>query len=401
MEYTTPVSIEETTQLSYYASCEGKNDSECLSGYYIINRQGQEDRWEYPVNVYDGSNCIGGYVFASGTVISADTLPLSRKGYVLEGYYTDEALTQPVEAALSEETSVYAKFTPEAYHVVFRDVDGNILSTQTVDYLQVAQEPEMPDVPENFVFAGWDTDAIYCVTEDVVVTSRIVEADQFATIRLNQVAYTMMEGYSHSLTATITGAEGYDVHWSSSNKAIATVDNSGKIRALTDGVVVITASVPALGISSPCYVTILENPDESVSLMENSMYTSRDGFITGISPEANTVQSVLAQLASVDVVFYNGEKELGLQDSVCTGSVVRLYAADGSLLDEKILVVRGDVDGDGLAGVADASHITRSLLGKEALEGAFLKAADANADGAVNNRDASLILRYLVNKDSI
>ena len=401
VEYTAPIAIAETCRISYYAVCAGKNDSQCLSSYYIINRKGEENCWEYPVYVYDGEECMGVYLCEAGTVLTADTLPLYRSGYVLEGYYRDEALTQQMSAELTGEARVYAKFRPEEYSVEFRDVDGNLLSTQRVAYLQEAPSPEVTEAPEGYVFAGWDTDAFYCVTEDVVATTRIVEADLFASIRLDRASYTMMEGYSHSLTATVTGAEGYDVHWSSSDTSIATVNRDGRITALTDGVAVITASVPALGISSPCYVTILENPDQSVALPENSPYTTADGYICGISPMENTVETVLGRLASADVVFYRGETELGLQDKVGTGTVVRLYGEDGSLLDEKTLVVRGDVDGDGLAGVADASHITRALLGKESLEGEALLAADANADGAVNNRDASLILRYLVSKDSI
>lgn len=401
VKYTEPVLIEETAQISYYAACAGKNDSECRNGYYIINRAGEEASWEYPVYVYDGADCIGVYVQTAGTVIDADTLPLTREGYVLEGYYADAELTQPVEQGLTDEVDVFAKFTPKTYTVIFRDVNGTVLSTQTVAYLQAAEAPEETEVPDGFVFAGWDTDAFYCVTEDLIVTTRIVEEELFASIRLNRLSYTMMEGYSYSLAASVTGAEGYDIHWSSSDSNIAVVDSNGKITALGDGVAVIMASVPALGISAPCYVTILENPDRSVALLENSHYIAEDGFITGISPDSNTVETVLAQFASVDVQFCHGDKVLGLQDVVCTGTVVRLYGADGSLLDEKTLVVRGDVDGDGLAGVADTSHITRALLGKEALEGAYLMAADVNGDGAVNNRDASLILRYLVNKDSI
>ncbi|MBP3412135.1 MAG: InlB B-repeat-containing protein [Oscillospiraceae bacterium] len=403
VQYTSPITIEKTASLSYYATVEGKNDSPCVTGCYIINRPGEEALWQYPVHVYDGQERIAVYVRQAGSLLTPQTLPVLRKGYVLEGYYTDQALTQKAEDGLQGETTVYAKLMPEEYEVVFRDVNGKLLSTQSVPYLQAAQEPETEviEVPESYVFAGWDTDAFYCVTEDVAVTTRIVKPEQFAAIRLDREFYTMMEGYSHSLSATITGAEGYDVHWSSSDTTVAAVNDSGRITALRDGVVVIMASVPALGLCAPCYVNVLENPDQSIALPENSTYTKDSDYIYGIRPGENCVQTVLDGLASVGVVFYQGEQELGMEDRVCTGTVVRLYDRDGSLLDEKILVVRGDVDGDGLAGVADASHITRALLGKELLEGAYAMAADANADGAMNNRDASLILRYLVNKDSI
>ncbi len=402
IEYTDPVVIDETAEISCYATSLGRNDSAVLTNYYVINKAGDNDNWKYPVRVYDSEELIGVYLLPAGTPVNADSIRIERTGYILEGFCSDaDLLTFTDDSTLNAAMDVYAKFTPEQYTVNFKDADGEIINSLAIDYLGTATPPDVVEIPEGFIFVGWDTDDYYCVTQDIDVHAMIAEEKAYAKISLNRNTYTIMEGYSYSLTATVQGADGMEVFWQSNDESIATVDENGRVTALEDGVVAITATIPEKGIYDTCYIKVTENPAMSVKLIEQSKYTAADDYIVGISPSDNYVETVRAQIEAQKIKFLLNETELLDDDIVVSGTIVRLYDSDGNVLDEKTLVVSGDVDGDGYAGLSDASRIMRSLINKENLEGCYLLAADVNGDGDVNNRDASVVMRYNVNKETI
>ncbi|MCR5781172.1 MAG: InlB B-repeat-containing protein [Clostridia bacterium] len=400
-EYKAPVSISATSEVSYYATSLGKNDSEVATGYYVINRAEDEANWKYPVSVFDGDERIGVYLLPAGSAVSSGTIHIDRSGYTFGGFFSDRELKKPVNGALTSSATVYAKFVPVQYTVTFKDADGNIIETQNVDYLEAAVPPDEISVPSGYIFAGWDNNDFYCVTQDLEVSAVIADEKTYAKITLDRNTYTMMEGYSHTLTATVQGAEGMEVFWQSDDETVATVDAYGRVTALSEGIAVITATILEKGIADNCYITVTANPEMSVKLNEGSKYASVDGYIIGVSPSDNSVASVRAQIETQDVRFILNGQELSDGDIVTTGTKVILYNGEGNILDEKIIVVAGDVDGDGYAGISDASRIARSIIGREALDGCYLRAADVNGDESINNRDVSLVMRYNVNKESI
>ena len=80
----------------------------------------------------------------------------------------------------------------------------------------------------------------------------------------------MQKGESATLTATVDPAE-TTVKWSSSNEKVATVDQNGKITALSSGTAVITAELPD-GTKATCTVTVYLlgdlNNDGSVTITD-------------------------------------------------------------------------------------------------------------------------------------
>ena len=87
-------------------------------------------------------------------------------------------------------------------------------------------------------------------------------------------------------------------------------------------------------------------------------------------------------------------------DLVGTGTKVILND-NGEQTDEALIVMTGDMNGDGLINNRDVSLISRYLVSKETADICQLCAMDANGDGYVNNRDASMLSRYLVGKENI
>jgi hypothetical protein len=77
-------------------------------------------------------------------------------------------------------------------------------------------------------------------------------------VSLDQTALTLPVGSSFRLTATVTPAEATNqsLRWSTDNQAVATVDDTGQVRAVAPGQVQITVTTVDGGFSATCLVTV-------------------------------------------------------------------------------------------------------------------------------------------------
>ena len=374
-----------------------------MNEYYAINRPGNESDWMIPVTICRGDDIVGIYLIEYGSKINENSLYFDEYGYNFIGFSLNKELTDiiPDDYEITEGTTLYVASEPEQYTVIFKDYNGNVIDTQVVAYMESAVEPEVTVEEEGMVFAGWNTDDFLCVTEDTEVYAVIMDLDDVLGIKLSRDTYSMIEGYSYTLNATINGKTDAELFWSSSDESIATVDENGKVTALSDGFVVITASLLGTDVSESCYITIGKNPDTSITVDDDSAYFEYNGYICGISPSANTAETVISELNGYNIKLYKDNIELAADDLVSTGTVAKLFDEGNTEVDSVILVVIGDVDGDGYTNNPDAAHISSYLVGNETLEDCYLIAADVNADGQINNKDASMIMRYQVNKERI
>ena len=98
--------------------------------------------------------------YLSDAVAPADP---TRTGYTFKGW--DKAFT-----AISADLEVTAQYTINKYAVVFKDYDGTILSEQEVEYLSAALAPANP-TRTGYTFKGWDK-AFDAVSADIEVTAQ-------------------------------------------------------------------------------------------------------------------------------------------------------------------------------------------------------------------------------------
>ncbi|MBR4875055.1 MAG: chitobiase/beta-hexosaminidase C-terminal domain-containing protein, partial [Clostridia bacterium] len=59
---------------------------------------------------------------------------------------------------VTEDLIVTAQWSPITHAVTFMDLSGEVLDVQTVEYGAAAQLPELTDLPEGMIFAGWSQD---------------------------------------------------------------------------------------------------------------------------------------------------------------------------------------------------------------------------------------------------
>ena len=141
-----------------------------------------------------------------------------------------------------------------------------------------------------------DSDAECFISDDASYDVGLVEGkakliDRVAAtgVTLNKDELSLTEGESETLTATIepNGATDKRVIWSSSAEGVATVDNNGKVTAVSEGTVTITAKTRDGGFTATCAVTVKpikddDNDDEDdVPVVEtvnmNRLYNPNSG----------------------------------------------------------------------------------------------------------------------------
>ena len=105
-----------------------------------------------------------------------------------------------------------------------------------------------------------------------------------ASVSLDKVTLDIMEGESAQLTATVNPSDATDktVTWGSDKPAVATVDNTGRVKAVAEGTAIIT--VKAGDKSASCTVTVskLTIPATGLSLSPASMelYEAEQKYIS-------------------------------------------------------------------------------------------------------------------------
>ena len=90
-------------------------------------------------------------------------------------------------------------------------------------------------------------------------------------VSLNQTSLTLTEGYSETLTATVSpdNATNKTVTWSTSDANIATVSN-GKVTAVAEGTATVTVTTTDGGKTATCNVTVNPKPKYTVTLVPGS-----------------------------------------------------------------------------------------------------------------------------------
>lgn len=120
-------------------------------------------------------------------------------------------------------------------------------------------------------------DDSYVLPDFYLLDGSAPEIVDVQSVSLNKTAMTLLEGGNETLTATVNPSDATykKVTWSSSKESVATVDQTGKVTAVSAGEAVITAA--AGGKSATCTVTVNEVTKYDISV---SGFTSEEGTVT-------------------------------------------------------------------------------------------------------------------------
>lgn len=151
----------------------------------------------------------------SGASAAPPQVP-DRTGYTFTGW--DKSY-----GSVTSDLVITAKFEINKYTVIFKDMNGDELSRQTVSH-GAAANPEAPPTPPGYVFTGWDKD-FSCVTANMTVTALMKWENENLPIEITSGEIQKLgNGYLISYSFTNHGEKG--------NKVITVLKNSkGKVVA--------------------------------------------------------------------------------------------------------------------------------------------------------------------------
>ena len=403
-EYTAPITLTKSTAFQFCAMALGMNNSGTVAELYAINTATSGVRYHL-VTVYSNlPQDEGAYYQAlikDSTKLNASAFG-QIEGYTYNGLFTDAEGEDEFDAnsdLIVSETTLYAIYTPLQFTATFEDYDGTQLGTSTVDYGTAAQAPDVP-AREGYVFIGWDSDDYEYLTADKTFTAQYCPEDEYARISLIKSAVTRSAGDNLTLKYVITPAElsDTDVLWETNNPEVATVDQNGCVEFLSEGSATITVTVLATGENSECFVTVTPNPDTTLFLGRGSVLgIDEDRYLRGTTPDSNTVGAIREDFANEPekIVFTDANGTvLSDIDTVGTGVIIKLMDGD-TVMDEVIVAMTGDINGDGAINIIDATAVQKHAAEIITLEGEKFVAADTNGDGSVNVKDATIIQKHI------
>jgi surface protein len=236
-----------------------------------------------------------------------------------------------------------------------------------------------------------------------------VDNPGYLTLKVDQVLPTdigfdsddinIVVGQVHQIEVTFTpeGTEDTLTYTGFDDTKISVVD--GLITGLSGGETTITVGTENTDIEKTITVTVINgtfaSSTYSVVDKEKEDQTT-DRIIIGAEPET-LISNFKSNLdnPSEYIKIYDGDNELSDDDIIKTGLTIRLEV-NGTIYDEAIIIIRGDINQDGLVNLMDKSVLSEQLLRLSDIEGYGVYAADIDNNDSINLMDKSKLSEYLL-----
>lgn len=182
----------------------------------------------------------------------------------------------------------------------------------------------------------------------LAVTSQDTSTINVESVTLNQSIVTLTQGDTITLTATVSpkNASNKNVKWSTSDSNVASVDNSGKVTALSVGTVTVTATTEDGNKTASCTIYISEPQTKVSSIKLNSTKVTlakKAAFklTATVSPTSATNSNVTWSSSNEKIATVTSS---GKVTAISSGSaIITAVAQDGSNVSStcKITVPKG------------------------------------------------------------
>ena len=220
------------------------------------------------------------------------------------------------------------------------------------------------------------------------------------------------EEYDITYSVKPNDATNKEVEFKSNNTNVATVSNQGKITAINLGTTtikitskekkdvykIITVRVINMKITSREYEIERFSGEGLLNDNAESYEGNKSSYIIGSEPET-TIEEYVSKLdndpATIHVYDVEGQEINDKSTYIGTGMTIKLEI-DGVVYDSLKVVVRGDLDGDGIIAMTDYTKLKSQLLGNITFDYATYKATDLDNDELIAMTDYTKLKSYLL-----
>ncbi len=235
------------------------------------------------------------------------------------------------------------------------------------------------------------------ISETVKRTINVIQANKITEIVLDNSEIEMIVGQMERLTASVKPETAKDkvLTWKSSNEDVATVNEYGYIKAIGEGETTITVESEEDQITATCLVKVKEpTEDDVIFKSEEEIIIESEGLILDVSPETTLEDLVNSFDSNVDYKIVDKEgNEVSKDELVATGMKIILDTEDNK---EYTIIVKGDIDGDGLITITDLSMLKKSMIGLQELDEIESQAANVDLDNEIQITDLSKVVKYII-----
>ena len=196
-------------------------------------------------------------------------------------------------------------------------------------------------------------------------------------------------------------ASNKDLVWSSDNELIVSVTQEGTIKAIKEGSAQITVSSkknPLIKASLTVEVLNLKIESKVLEIVrEFDEDSNLKPYVVGVNSEVNeeTFKTLFEnELSSLVIFDKNGIKKDVLDSFISSEDRIDLVV-NGITYDSLMIVVRGDVDGDGIITASDFTLLRQYISGVKELSDYQKVSSDIDHDGIVTASDLTLMRQYI------
>ena len=371
--------------------------------------------------VMGGVTGIQGIQVNPATIYSYATVPPTCNGQTFTGY--DGELHVPASSLASYFTASYWNYFINITGDTVEPTDVS-LNKDSVDLLVGSQlaltaTPTPANTTPGIIIWASSNEQVATVMNGEIIAVGVGECDIKAILldkvavchvtvteipptelTLNQTFAKLEVGSQLTLTATVLPEDATDkvVTWTTTNAAIATVDDMGNVAAISPGDCDITAT--CRNMQATCHVVVVEHlifislDQHEANLLPNHILL----LTPSVSPVSTDLVVTSSDPAVAAARMANGKIQVvGITEGVTT---ITVGSADGYAEADSCIVTvyteRGDINSDGFVNMDDLTVLINYLLTNNP-EGINLQdAADCDGHAGVGMDDLTVMINYLL-----
>lgn len=328
------------------------------------------------LNIYNTEPTMGGYAFLGWDVSEEANTVVYKPG---DGFNRDQ------------NTTLYAVWKQDNFTVTFMDL-GNIARVQNVIKGGTAVAPNISKVGYRLM---WDKD-LTNIQADTIITA--IWMPNTYTIRYNSnggigsmTDSTFVYGASQKLRkSTFTKTGNTFLGWSESatNNTVIYSDEQLLLNETSNNGEVIN-------LYAVWYEDLyLKSNVYRIGDTNTTTYENNEQYIYRISPDTKLLDFKNNISTNGTIAVYSGTNSI--DDTTYVGTGMTLKVTKDNKTISIMLIVTGDIDGNGKDSITDLSMLNQHLIGKIELVNERLKAADLDYNGKISLTDLSRLNQFLI-----